>query len=140
MPSTTATRDISSLRVRFALKTTSMPDSEEKLFSDKHSDPGFTEFDEEMVSWISTNYKHLKDMFWTVEHTTVPVADLVDACIDDLGHLLRHLLEHLMLVWVLLAQGLAVGGRVGVSGGAQEHGRQASSRANKKQGRQGSRV
>ena len=39
-----------------------MPDSEEKLFSDKHSDPGFTEFDEEMVSWISTHYKHLKDM------------------------------------------------------------------------------
>ena len=24
-----------------------MPDSEEKLFSDKYSDPGFTEFDEE---------------------------------------------------------------------------------------------
>ena len=35
-----------------------MPDSEEKLFSDKYSDPGFTEFDEEMVSWISTHYKH----------------------------------------------------------------------------------
>ena len=37
-----------------------MPDSEEKLFSDKYSDPGFTDFDEEMGSWISTQYKHLK--------------------------------------------------------------------------------
>ena len=52
-----------------------MTDSEDK-FSEKHTGKAFSVFDEEIIAYISKQYKHLKVCFWDGELPVINPADL----------------------------------------------------------------